>query len=222
MTAETIHLFLVEDHTSSREALAELLDRQPDFEVTGQAGTIAEASALLASGIDVDLALVDLALPDGHGTELIRELRRIRPNAVSLVLTGSVSTLERARAVEAGAFGLLLKTASTREISEAIRRTSAGQLLFPPQEAAELFRWLGEYREQWRIAEAVFSRITPRERDIVALLAEGLSDKEIAVRLGLREKTVRNYMTTLLHKLDIDSRNQLLILAIQHGVVTII
>jgi DNA-binding NarL/FixJ family response regulator len=159
----------------------------------------------------------DRFLPDGNGAELIRDLRRRNRDAIALVLTGSREPLDHARAVEAGAAHVLHKSAPIRRIVEAIRRLCAGEALMPPQEEVALLRLLGQERERTRPAEAAFAQLAAREREIVGLLAEGLGDRQIAARLGVGEKTVRNHMTALMDKLGVDSRLQVLVLASRHG-----
>jgi DNA-binding NarL/FixJ family response regulator len=221
MSDTPIRVVLVDDHASSREPLAVLLDAQADFMVVGQAATLAAARQLLATGVEIDVALVDLDLPDGNGVELIRDLRCSSPSALAIVLTGSVDPMERARALEAGAAHVLNKMVSAGEIIDAIRRVHGGETLLPGREAIALLRQLGEERERDRQTEVIFARLTPRDRQILGLLAEGMSDREIAAQLSLSEKTVRNNMTELIDKLGVSSRLQVLILALRHGIVTI-
>lgn len=133
-----IRLLLVDDHVSAREPLAELLNRQPGMMVVGQASTLGEARALLAAGIGVDVALIDLDLPDGHGADLVRDLRRCAPGALVLVLTASRDRREHAMAVAAGVAGVIHKSVSLRQLIDAIWRVHAGEALISPREAAAL------------------------------------------------------------------------------------
>jgi DNA-binding NarL/FixJ family response regulator len=215
-----IRLLLVDDHASSREALALLLGREPDLAVVAEAGSLAEARRALA-GAEVDVALVDLELPDGSGVDLIRDLRAANPEALALVVTGSGDRHEHARAVAAGAAGVLHKSARTREIVAALRRLCAGETLLSPREAVELLRLVDRRREEERAAQLTVGQLTPRERELLGLLAEGLGDEAIAARLFLSPKTVRNQMTAILGKLGVDSRLQALVLAARHGVVRV-
>ena len=217
----SIRLLLVDDHAASREPLAMLLEREADLTVVGQAGSLAEARRLLAGGLKADVALVDLNLPDGHGAELVRDLRRSHREALALALTASVERHDHARAIEAGAAGVLHKSAPIREVVTAIRQVHAGEPLLAPQEIVELLRLAGERRAQDEAARRALDRLTPREREILAALAEGLGDKAIGERLFVSEKTVRNHMSRLLDELGVDSRLQALILAVRHGAVRI-
>jgi DNA-binding NarL/FixJ family response regulator len=211
-------VLLLEDHTSFRQALAFMLDREPDLTVVGQAGTLAEARDQLA---DIDVAVVDLDLPDGDGLALLRELRAASLRSAVLVLTASASPRDLARVVEAGAAGTLHKSVGLRDIVEGVRRLAAGESLFSPQEMVDLLRLAGEQREQDRDVQAGFARLSPREHEVLQAVAEGLSDKEVAERLRVRADTVRAHMTSILGKLGVDSRLQAVLLALRHRVVSV-
>jgi len=222
MASEPNRIVLVDDHPALRRALAIMLDREPDLAVVGQAGTLAEARALLAAGTPVDAALVDLQLPDGRGTDLIRELRAATAPAAVVVLSGTATPAARAQAVAAGAVAVLDKaSAGPEEIAEALRRVCAGEALLPPLEVAALLREAEALRRRADAARAVAGRITPRERAILQALAEGLGDRAMAERFSLSERTVRNQMTTLLTKLGADSRTQALLIAGRLGLVAL-
>ncbi len=211
-----IRLLLVDDHAVFRQSLAFMLAHEPDFTVVAQAGSVAEARARLA---DIDVALVDIDLPDGSGVELIRAMQAVNPQGRALVLTGSASHKELARAVEAGASGLMNKTAPLEEIITAARRLGAGEELLAPREILQMLRLAGEHRERDRQAQWMVGQLTQREREVLQGLAEGRSDKEIGQQLHISGDTVRNHMARILSKLDVESRLQALIFALRHGVV---
>jgi len=211
-----IRILLVEDHASFRQALAMAFDLQPDLHVVAEAGTIVEARALLA---DVDVAVVDLDLPDGVGTELIGPLRTINQNAQVLVLTASANQHDIARAVELGASGALHKSAQIAEILGAVRRLSRGELLWSPAELVSLMRLAGQERQQRDAAQVTLKRLTPRELDVLRSLGGGLSDREIAAHLSVGLETVKTHMVSVLQKLGVDSRLQALVFAVRNGVV---
>jgi DNA-binding NarL/FixJ family response regulator len=213
-----IRVLLVDDHLAFRQPLAFLLEREPDITVVGQAGSVAEARPLLP---EADLALIDLKLPDGEGVALLQELRAVNPQAIALVLTGNHTTAAMARAVEAGAAGVLHKSRPVRDIVDAIRRVQAGESLVSLHEAIELLQFLNRQREQDRAVQVIVDRLTPREREVLQALAEGLSDRAIAQRLYIRPETVRTHMVNVLAKLDVDSRLQALVFALKHGLVSI-
>ena len=213
-----IQVLLVDDHASFRESLALLLERQPGIAVVGQAGSLVEARALLRG---VDVAIVDLDLPDGHGSELVQELRAVNPDGMVLILTASSSRADLARTVEAGAAGALHKSVGTGEIICAVRRLSDGEQLFSPEEIIGMLRLASIQREQERDAQLALGRLTPREREVLQALAEGLNDKQMAERLHISTKTARAHMVSILAKLGVDSRLQALVFAVRHGFVEI-
>jgi two-component system nitrate/nitrite response regulator NarL len=197
-----------------------MLDREPDLTVIAQAATLAEAGEALrdAEG-EMDLAVVDLHLPDGSGVELIAEMRALKSPPQALVLSGVRDHLRLAQAIDAGAAGILHKTAHFEEIVDAVHRLLSGEQLIPPVEIIEAVRFVGLARTQDQEAQLLIGRLTPRERDLLKALAEGLSDKKIAARLYVGEGTVRSHMTHILSKLEVDSRLQALIFALRHGLV---
>ncbi|MDP8947002.1 MAG: response regulator transcription factor [Actinomycetota bacterium] len=207
-------LLLVEDHASLRQTLAFVFDQQPDFEVVAQAGSLGEARRVMR-GREADLGVIDLALPDGEGVELIEDLREANPLFAALVLTASLDRTEHARAIEAGAAGVLHKSADVDEIMDATRRLAAGETLISPEELAEMLHLAGESRE----ARASIEQLTPRELQVLKALAEGLSNKEIAERLHMSVDTERTHMMNILNKLGVHSRLQALLFAARHGLI---
>ena len=215
---EMQRILLVEDHASFRQTLAFIFDQEPEFEVVAQAGSLAEARRD-ALGFRADLGVIDLSLPDGEGVELIRELREANREFAALILTASLDKAEHARAVEAGAAGVLHKSADVDEILDATRRLAAGETLLSPQELMELLRLAGRSREEEREARMSIDQITPREREVLQKLAEGLSNKEIADGLHMSVDTERTHMMNILNKLGVHSRLQALLFAARHGLV---
>ena len=211
-------ILLVDDHTSFRQPLAFMMGLEPELEVVAQAGSLAEARRVLAG---VDVAVVDLDLPDGNGVDLVRELRATNPHGMTLVLTASHDRLQYARSVEAGAAGVMNKSAGLQEIIEAVRRLSEGEPLLSQKEVIEMLRFAGESRELNRDSQAALARLTKREREVLQSLADGLNDKEIAERLKISTETARTHMVNILGKLGVDSRLQALVFAVRHGAITI-
>ena len=209
---------LIEDHVTVRQALAFVLERDPEFKVVAQAGTIAEARQFSAN---FEVAIVDLGLPDGHGTEAIRELRKINPKSMVLVLTASPDRTQFARAVEVGAAGVLHKSTPLEEIGEAVRRLVAGEALLSSDEVIELLRLAASEREKSYGRRMSAMQLTRREKEILQGLAEGLNDREIAERLHISFETERSHMTNILAKLGADSRLQALVFAARSGIVEI-
>jgi DNA-binding NarL/FixJ family response regulator len=213
-------ILLVEDHASFRQTLAFVFDQQHEFEVVAQAGTLAEARRAM-DGAEADLGVIDLTLPDGEGTELIEELREANPDFVALVLTASLDRTDHARAVEAGAAGVLHKSADVDAILDATRRLGEGETLLSEDELIALLRLAGQNREEAVEARASIEQITPREKEVLKKLAEGLSNKEIAARLHMSVDTERTHMMNILNKLGVHSRLQALVFAARHGLVEI-
>ena len=216
-----IRVMLVDDHASLRRPLAFLIEREPDLTVVAEAGTLAEARRFLAGGAVPDATLLDLDLPDGSGVALIPELRAANRSSFAVVLSGTLSTRTRAEAVAAGAAAVFSKTTDIEELIAAVRRICDGEVLVSPAEAVALAREVALRESRERDVRRAVTELTPREREILNSFAEGLSDKQIAERLGIGDKTVRNHVASLLSKLDAESRLQALVLAIRYGVVRI-
>lgn len=214
----TIRVLLVEDHAVFRQALALAFGLEPNLKVVAQAGSLAEARQQLEG---VDVAVLDLDLPDGNGSTLIPELRAVNRRTETLILTASVQQRDLARAVEAGAAGLINKRTPLREIVEAVQRVGAGESLVSRDELIHLVQTAGRQREAERTAEQAIGRLTRREREVLLALGEGLSDREIAQRLFVSKETVHTHMVNLLGKLGVESRMQALIFAIKFGLVTL-
>ena len=214
----TIRLLLVEDHAVFRQALALAFSLEENLDVVAQAGSVAEGAQLL-EGIDV--AVFDLDLPDGNGATLIRKLHEVNRGAEALVLTASVRQVDLARAVEAGAAGLLHKSTPLGEIVEAVTRIAAGEALLSRRELIELVQLAGRHREEEQATQDRIDRLTRRERDVLVALGEGLSDREIAERLYISKETVHTHMVNMMGKLDVESRMQALIFAVKSGLVTL-
>ena len=211
-------LLLVEDHASFRQTLALVFDQQPDFEVVGQAGSLDEARQLMR-GREADMGVIDLALPDGEGVELIEEFREANPGFAALVLTASLDRATHARAIEAGAAGVLHKSADVDEIMDATRRLAAGETLISSDELVEMLRLAGQTREEEREARESIEQLTRREIQVLEALAEGLTNREIAERLHMSVDTERTHMMNILSKLGVHSRLQALLFAARYGII---
>jgi DNA-binding NarL/FixJ family response regulator len=216
-----IRVLLVEDHASFRQALAFMLEREPGFEVAEQVGSLAEARELNGEVLEnVEVAIVDLALPDGDGLDLIEDLSS-QPRTMTLVLSASLEPGRFARAVEAGASGVLHKSTPIKDIVEAVRKLRAGEALLSPAEVVEMLRLVGRERQEEHAARQAVERLTPREKEVLQALAEGLESREIAEKLNVTVETERTHMVNILHKLGVHSRLQALVFAARHGVVQI-
>jgi DNA-binding NarL/FixJ family response regulator len=210
-------LLLVDDHASSRQPLALLLTLALEYDEVVQVGTAAEALAVLDG---VEVAIVDLGLPDGDGVALIRQIRSSVPSIRVLVLTSSSDRMEAARSIAAGAKGVLHKAADIDEIVEAVRSIGEGRSLVTAQQRDDLGRLaaVGTHPPAYPLRER--DRLTPRERDVLQALADGLSDKEIAFHLQIGIETVRTHVASIYRKFGVESRVQALKFALRHGLVT--
>lgn len=210
-------LLLVDDHASSRQPLALLLTLALDYDEVLQVGTAAEALAVVT---DVDVAIVDLGLPDGDGVELIRQMRGAVPALRVLVLTSSSDRMEAARAIAAGARGVLHKAADIDEIVAAVRAVGEGRSLVTDQQRDDLARLAATGPPRAAFPQSERDRLTPRERDVLQALADGLSDKEIALHLQIGIETVRTHLASIYRKFGAESRLQALTFALRHGLVS--
>jgi DNA-binding NarL/FixJ family response regulator len=219
---EKTRILLVEDHASFRQALAFMFEREEEFAVVGQVGSLAEAREFLnGSGAKTDVAVCDLALPDGDGFDLIEELSSRHDNVTTLVLSASLEPARFARAVEAGASGVLHKSAAISEIVEAVRRLRAGEALLSPNEIVEMLRMVSRKRQEEMEAQRAIGKLTRREKEVLQALAEGLDSKSIAEKLHITVETERTHMVNILGKLGVHSRLQALVFAARNGVVEI-
>jgi len=216
-----VRILLVDDHATVRDALSSTFEGE-GFEVVGQAGSMAEARRLLEEVEQpTDIALIDLGLPDGYGADLIKELRVAHPQALALVLSASLNRANIARAVEAGAAGVLSKTAHLDEVVDGVKRLRRGETLMPLEEVVELLRYSSSKREEEHEAHQAIEKLTPREMEVLQALAMGLDSEGIADKLNIALRTERNHMASILKKLEVHSQLQALVFASRHGVVEI-
>jgi two-component system response regulator DevR len=199
----TVRVFLLDDHEIVRRGIADLLSAEADIEVVGEAGTVAEALARIPAARP-DVALLDARLPDGSGIDVCRDVRSARPETRCIILTSYDDDDAIFAAVMAGADGYLLKEVRGFSLVDAIRQVAAGKSLLDPAVTGRLLTRLreGEPKDE-RLAS-----LTEREREILALIADGMTNKQIGETLFLAEKTVKNYVSGLLAKLGMQRRTQ--------------
>ncbi|GHG05330.1 MULTISPECIES: response regulator [Amycolatopsis] len=196
-----IQVLLVDDHELVRRGLRDLLGDEPDIEVVAEASTVEEALAV-AMHVEPEVAVVDVRLGDGDGITLCRELRS-KPNPPAcLMLTAFDDEEAMVGAIMAGAAGYLLKQVRGQDVVNAVREVAAGRSLLDPVSTA---RVLDKMRHP---PTDELATLTERERDVLELIGQGLSNREIAERLFLAEKTVKNYVTSVLAKLGMQRRTQ--------------
>jgi DNA-binding NarL/FixJ family response regulator len=209
-------LLLVDDHASTRQPLALLLKQALDLDDVVEAASIAEASPQLDG---VDVAIVDLGLPDGNGVALIERIASNDPQTRILLLTSSADRLDIARAVDAGAHGVLHKAADIDEVIGALRTLVAGHSLITPERAKELQGMAREARVERERLAVLCDRLTPREWEALNALVDGLTDKEIAARLRIGAETVRTHLESAYRKLGVETRVQAVALLLREGLV---
>ena len=200
---ESTRVFLLDDHEVVRRGLRDMLDAEEDLVVVGEAGTADEALSRIPP-TRPDVAVLDVRLPDGNGVEVCREVRSRHPEIQCLMLTSFADDEALFQAIMAGASGYLLKQIKGPDIVDAIRRVAAGQSLL---DAAVTKRVLDRLRHPPEEDERLAS-LTEQERRILELIAEGLTNRQIAERVHLAEKTVKNYVSNLLAKLGMERRTQ--------------
>lgn len=205
---DTVRLFLVDDHEVVREGLAELLDDVPDFEVVGSAGTAAQALARIPAARP-DVAILDMRLPDGSGIDVCRDVRAALPDTHCLILTSYDDQDAVLASVLAGASGYVLKEVRSAALIDAIRQTAMGRSLIDPAVIATV---VARVRDK-SPTDSKLAALTEREREVLDLIAEGLTNKQIGERLFLAEKTVKNYVSGVLAKLGMQRRTQAAVFA---------
>jgi len=212
---EKIRVLLVDDHTLFRSGIKSLLQRNEAFEVVDEAGDGLEGIKRARSH-KPDVVLLDLHMPGISGLEAVKVIAEEIPEARVLMLTVSEDAQDLMEALRAGASGYLLKNIETDALIDAIRRAADGESVVSPQMTAQLIQGV---RNQPKIAQAVIERdkFSPRERDILACLARGESNKEIARALDLAESTVKIHVQNIFKKLNMGSRVQVALYAVEHG-----
>lgn len=203
--SESIRVLIVDDHAVVRIGLKTLLANTAGFRVVGEAGTVAESIALAVQARP-DVVLMDVRLPDGSGVEACRRIKADNPEVRVVMLTSYQDEEAIVGAVMAGASGYLLKQADSDRLTQAIRDAAAGESSLDPRAAGTL---LSQFRElSAKQAEAELAGLTDRERRMLALIAEGYTNRAIGEVLHLSEKTVRNHVSQLLRKLGFQRRSQ--------------
>jgi len=206
VTAKRSTVLLADDHAVVRLGLRAMIDQQPDLQVVAEADTGPQAIAKFAE-VRPDIAVVDLVLPEKDGAEVCEAIRAETPRARILIVSSSSASEHVHRALKAGAQGYLLKDASPAALLSAIRDVLAGLRVVPPGVAQSL-------------AERAYqSDLSPREREVIQLVVDGLSNKLIADRLSLTEATVKTHLTHIFEKLGVEDRTQAAMAAVKRGIV---
>ncbi|ANS70173.1 LuxR family two-component response regulator [Streptomyces lincolnensis] len=210
---DPIRVFLLDDHEVVRRGVRDLLDDEPDITVVGEAGTV-EQALVRVPALRPQVAVLDVRLPDGDGVSVCRELRSRMPDLTCLMLTSFDDEEALLDSIMAGASGYVLKQIQGSDLVSAVRTVAAGQSLLDPSATA---RVMARLRQGPEVAEepGALPGLTDREREILALIGEGLTNRQIGQRLYLAEKTVKNHISRLLAKLGVERRIQAAVIATQ-------
>ncbi len=199
---DKLKILIVDDHDIVRKGLAMLISRQEDLSVVAEAGTVAEAVEKARDSVP-DVVVMDIRLPDGSGIEACRDIRDENADVKVLMLTSYSDEEAVMGSIMAGASGYLLKEIRSQEIVDAIRRVGSGQSLLDPTVTAAVLDRVRRGKEQ-----DVMAQLTEQEHKILELIAEGQTNREIAGQINLSDKTVKNYVSNILDKLEVSRRSQ--------------
>jgi DNA-binding NarL/FixJ family response regulator len=204
-----VRVFLLDDHEVVRRGLKDLFDSEEGFEVVGETGSAKEAEAIIPA-LRPDVAVLDGRLPDGSGVDVCRSIRSVDPSIRAIILTSYDDDEALFAAIMAGAAGYVLKQIMGNDLLDVVRKVADGQSLLDP---AVTQRVLDRLRDGGASEPAELRALTPQERRILELVAEGLTNRQIGEKLFLAEKTVKNYVTSILTKLGLERRTQAAVLA---------
>lgn len=204
---EPIRVFLLDDHELVRRGLHDLLSGEPDIEVVGESGSAVEATRRIPA-LRPHVAVLDGRLPDGSGIEVCREIRAVDPSIQALILTSYDDDEALFAAIMAGAAGYVLKQIAGNDLIDSIRKVARGLSLLDPAVTARVMDRLRNSNPE----HAALSRLTDQERKVLALIADGLTNRQIGEQMFLAEKTVKNYVSSLLAKLGLERRTQAAVL----------
>jgi DNA-binding NarL/FixJ family response regulator len=210
-----IKVFLLDDHEVVRLGLRQLLESEPDIEVVGEAATAAQAIVRVPA-LKPDVAVLDVRLPDGDGITVCREIRSTMEQPPACLMLTSFSDDEALfTAILAGASGYLLKQVSGTDLIGAVRRLAAGESLLDPAMTTAVLERLRHPAEEEEEDDPRYKSLTEQERRILDLIAEGKTNRQIAQTMFLAEKTVKNYVSGLLRKLDMERRTEAAVYAVE-------
>lgn len=205
---ERIKVYLLDDHELVRRGIRDVLEAAGDIEVVGESALAQEAAHRIPA-LRPDVAILDGRLPDGSGVEVCRQVRSVDPSIAVLILTSFDEDEALFAAIMAGAAGYVLKQIKGDELVTTVRRVAAGQSMLDPAVTAQVLDRLRNGPPE----NPVTRHLTPKEQQILDLVGEGLTNRQIAERLSLAEKTAKNYVSTMLGKLGVESRTQAAIIS---------
>ena len=211
--AKRIKVVLVEDSEVVRMGLTALLGTEPRLQIVGEAGSVA-VGIETCTRVRPDVVLLDLRLPDGPGFEACRQILKLLPDTRVLILTSAVSDAMVDEAIRSGAHGYLLKEIDGRGLISAIRDVAAGKSILDPAVTARVMQIV----KSGGTGRDALASLSPQERRVLALIAEGCTNKEVGVKLGLSEKTVKNYLSTVFEKLHVSRRAEAAVIYAQEKI----
>lgn len=212
-----IKIMLAEDHVLVREGTKEMLDREEDIDVVAEAGD-GEEAVRLATGQDLDIVIMDIALPKLNGIEATKQIKEISPGTAILVLTAYDDDEYVFALLEAGAAGYLLKDVSTDELVEAIRAVQAGESMLHPAIARKVVNRFSQHVEEEE--ETPLEELTEREIEVLQLAGKGITNREIADSLSISHRTVQAHLSHIFSKLGVGSRTEAVVYALRKGLIT--
>ncbi len=214
-----IRVLIIDDHTLFRSGIKLLLERQAGFAVVGEAGSALDG-VKRAKKLKPDVILLDLHMPDIGGLQVIALLREEMPTAQIIMLTVSEDAEDLLEALRAGARGYLLKNIETDFLLDAIRRAAKAESVMSPLMANKLADAIRQPEKTSNASDSSLEKLSPREREVITMLARGASNKEIARSLDLVESTVKIHVQGILRKLNLSSRVQAAVFAVEHGLTS--
>jgi len=206
---KVIRIYLLDDHEIVRKGLRDLFEAEPDFVVVGESGSAVDAQNRIPA-LRPDVAILDGRLPDGSGIDVCRAVRSIDPTINALILTSYDDDEALFAAIMAGAAGYVLKQINTTDLLDAVRRVATGQSLLDPAVTQRVLERIRSGNDQ---SPNELRELTGQERKILELIAEGLTNRQIGEQMFLAEKTVKNYVSSILAKLGLERRTQAAVLA---------
>ena len=214
-------ILIVDDHALFREGLRAIIERNPRYEVVGEAGNGREALRM-AGKLKPDLALMDISLPDRSGLELIREIQKLSPKTRVMVVSMHSKIDYIVKAFQAGASGYVVKESASDKLQQGIASVLKGDYFMDTSVSQKVVKKLmGLQEKEMKITDAAYDTLTPREQEVMALMAEGFSTNEISEKLFISSKTVENHRSSIMRKLDLHSIIEIARYAAKIGLIDI-